>query len=173
MHEIEDSKRAFASAVGEWLNIEKSFHSEAMFLLGLLDQHEDNQTFRRAFVRSSWAQIEGSCYCLKEIASAAMMLEGAPHIKLPHDKKSGAIERVKLSIKAATMVLSPNLKPDFNSVAWASLKRSIATRNALAHPKNASDLNVSSESMSDARLGFEWFIQTIRDISQTARDRSV
>ena len=138
----------------------------------------DNQTSRRDFIRTLFAAVEGSVWLFREhVRSIADDLdELSPMLAMAINENSYSVgENGKLieqqrHIPMLSMIrlvtnlakkLSPDLDADFSGSGWIDLKRTIAIRNRITHPKSTSDLNITSDDTNTAWSGLIWLLEHV------------
>lgn len=165
--------------------------SDDLTHIGTIAEKTSDQWAIRAFIRATFALIEGVTFAMKQMALAqhtwfthaelAILREEAPHL----DQKGAAAVgpmHLKLSrnVKFAFMALARSLKGrdalDTQSGGWRNFKEAIEVRNRLMHPRGAADLQVSFKEMEMANRAFAWFNALFAEcyvahIRQTALDQ--
>lgn len=145
-----------------------------------LSQNENDQFWRRNFVRSSWSMIEGLVSALKTFtlkgadlghvsvdAKTREILEERKFEAQPNgtytclDVYPRTMQNIKDALKIAASVLDLSWKPDFGGEGWQSLDRSFDKRNKITHPKRVEDLIVMDNNLRDTKTGLGWFIDAI------------
>ena len=139
------------------------------------------QFWRRAFVRTVFAFIEGTTASMKRIAAdsyhqpdarfslaeLALVAEEAYELndkgeavtlpaKIPVTKNI----RFAFNVFARTYSINYQLKVDDNR--WADLKAGLKVRDRLMHPKRVEDLVVSDEDLALVRSAAYWFLDNIK-----------
>lgn len=133
----------------------------------------DTQSLRRDLIRSTFAAIEGLHWQLKR-----NVLEHA-RSKLSHHERAAMMEEtyavdVKGNVEAVPRFLPlptairlvvqivcryrPAYKVDFSHRGWSNLKKAVAIRNRLVHPKTLEDLTVSDADINAAISAFHWML---------------
>lgn len=122
---------------------------------------EEDEFWRRMYVRSAFACIEGMTYRLKQIAQAA------------HDSKRCAFSEKELSLirEESHQPFMQNIEFAFKITAraidsehelavgdneWDLLRRASRIRNRLMHPKTTRDLSVSVDELHIVGRAFDW-----------------
>lgn len=70
---------------------------------------------------------------------------------------------IRLTIKQAAQ-LDAAITVDFGDAGWAHLRRAIAIRHRIMHPKGTIDLAVSDEDLIAIGIGFQWFLVITAEI---------
>jgi hypothetical protein len=139
---------------------------------------DDNQTSRRDFIRALFAAIEGSIWQFREhVRSIADDLdELSPILAMAIAENSysvgenGKLVEQQRYIPMLSMIrlvtnlakkLSPDLDADFSGHGWTDLKRTIAIRNRITHPKSITDLNITSDDTKTAWSGLIWLLEHV------------
>ena len=131
-----------------WIALETALREDLMGVLDLLDHAPDNQSLRRALIRSLWGFVEGSIYGVSDYLRTAHSLandgmEGPPD-------RAKTLERVKAVLKEAARDLA-GWKPHFGTPGWSAMRASLRTRDHLMHPKNAKEVQISDPEVDVAR----------------------
>ena len=129
---------------------------------------DPSQRCRRSYVRAVFAMIEGVTFCIKQMA---LDENGSPKALSPAEQAMileegyGLDESGNVIVKNATLPTLANLrfafgvfakrngsnyKLDVSGEGWQSLRRSLAVRHRLMHPKSSKDITVSKEEIEDA-----------------------
>lgn len=77
---------------------------------------------------------------------------------------------IRLTVNVAQM-LGSDLQVDFGNGGWDSLKKAIAIRNRITHPKSLDDLIVSDIDVETAQSGFFWFIGVSGDVMEAVTEK--
>jgi hypothetical protein len=165
-------------------------HSEVLsvFSADLEVYHEISETDNRPFwgrtmVRSLFAGIEGLCYRTKHIALAAATLKNitltSAELAMLREESYGLNDKGEAECIKSKLRTAPNLAftltilararggaydIDINSVGWQALKKSIRVRDRITHPKNANDLRITKQELTDVMTTATWFIGEHRQI---------
>jgi hypothetical protein len=144
----------------------------------------DNQTARRDLIRTLFAAIEGFVWefrgHVREIADTvdeippllAMALNEASYSvsesgKLVEQQRFIALpSMVRLATNLA-QTLCHDLDVDFSVDGWVDLKRTIAIRNRITHPKSKADLNITTDDTKIAWSGFKWLLGHVAFVMET------
>ncbi len=142
-----------------------------------------NATYRREFIRSVSAAIEGLHWQLKDdllkrswyrlsVHEQAAMLEESFSI---NDRGIVSVQPrfLPLSIAVRLVVqvikrLRPTHELDFNNVGWSNLKSTIEVRNRIVHPKSMADLDVSEKEVEEAMNSFNWMLALVKELFEEA-----
>lgn len=133
-------------------------------MTALLDSECEDQHWRRNFIRSAAALIEGHAYCLREMCAVSFECVAPELTKKEEDvlraeEPFGAAERMKLTLRAAYKLFELTPAPNFGGNEWPKAQRVLAKRHLLMHPKTPADLAVSDSSWNDIRTDITWLIE--------------
>jgi hypothetical protein len=156
--------------VDAWVALETALREDVLGMLDLLDAKPDDQTVRRAFIRSLWGFVEGSVYGVSDFLRTAHTLSSSGGGEELSDR-GRTIERVKTILKSAARDLA-EWEPDFGTTGWEALRANLKVRDRLMHPKSASDVQTSDVEVDEARDAATWFLETIVQIQTRALGRA-
>lgn len=134
----------------------------------------DTPTARRNLLRNLVSAAEGISWTYRtHVMSLARHFDAAtPLIEMAFAEASysvterGIIQEQARHISLTAMIrlttrvaqaFCPGLKVDFGVEGWSALKRAIAARNRITHPKSSDDLVLSDGEIEAAKSGFFWF----------------
>lgn len=145
-------------------------------------QRKDTQFYRRVYVRSLFAYLEGFAYWLRqnaiEIDKVVLRRFGSidweRHLLLfeefPTITDNGKIEKRKqkisfknrfaFSVRAYAEIVQckDNI---FSDNGWYRLQEALIVRDRLTHPKQKSDLVVSDSDVQSCMEGYKWFVDLV------------
>jgi hypothetical protein len=142
---------------------------------------EQGQTSTRELIRTLFAAIEGIAWTFREhIRSVAeSMDELSPLMAMALTEASYSVSEngklieqqryvalpamIRLTTNLAKS-LCPKLDADFGGSGWASLKRAIAIRNRITHPKSLVDLNIDATDAATAWSGLLWLLSHVEHV---------
>jgi len=149
---------------------------------------EDKACWRRSYVRSVFAYIEGNVYLLKRLtlidfkiaeislnsAEVAFLLEESYHLSdngtvntKPHyGVKIGSNIRFLFHIISEKYGINNEL--DVSTGVWNTFQNALKVRNRINHPKDAGDIKVSDQDIKDAVHTFEWFKASVNKLVEDA-----
>lgn len=151
----------------------------------------DTSTNRRGLVRTLIAAVEGLAWMYREhvveIAGTMDVLSESERGVLSESSYSvgedGKISEQKRFMSTTAMIrlttriaarCAPGDQPDFGVEGWANLKRTIALRNRITHPKVENDLAISVDDIAQAKAAFFWFAEFMMGVmdrtAETFRD---
>lgn len=176
----EDLPANLGKVLNEWFEVSNLLQKDIQNLVNAYQDDWSSQPFRRMFVRSGWALIEGEVFCLKQLALRACELGGEilsadehtflSEVEMVADEKGriwqrdvheGSLENLKRALKIATSKFELEWTPDFGNQGWEQLRRSRDLRDRITHPKTAAELAISDDELDFQRTGFAWFLETI------------
>lgn len=137
-----------------------------------------SQTARRDVVRASIAAMEGATWVAREHVRGALARIGhlTPVADLAFRELSYSVsdigelkERVQALplITAVRLVVSqakiicPEIAVEFSTTGWADLRKAIAIRNRITHPKPDQDLSISDKDLAIVASAVSWLVATI------------
>lgn len=148
-------------------------------------KHQDSQFWRRTFIRSVFALIEGFTYRLKQVAleaskkfrvelsksEMALLLEESYEVneKGQAESKPDFIQlprNIKFAFNMYSRAYGLNYKLKIDDNGWLSFKEALKVRNRLTHPKSTSDVLVSDQDMSYAENAAIWFVRSSDEIQR-------
>ena len=149
------------------------------------------QFAHRTLIRTYFAFVEGIAYQLRQVTRAS--LEGTD--LLTHGERALLREeRFQLNAKGEPETkenyqpMLPNLlfsvrcyvknhgaiySPDTGSSGWGSMKRAIAVRDRITHPKSAQGLEISDEDTEHFVRAAEWWKRTLMEMFQACGEADV
>ncbi len=178
---------AFAHNLGkplnEWLDVSNVLRQDIENLEAAYRDDWSSQPFRRLFVRSCWAMIEGEVFCVKQFALRACELGGKSlsanehiflsEIRITVDENGIAeLERVhertlsnlKRTLRIAVSKFEAGWTPDFSGQDWKALFCSLKLRHRITHPKTVGELMISDSELDIHKDAFMWFLKTFGEL---------
>ena len=134
----------------------------------LLDIESNAQHWRRNFIRSSAALIEGEAHCLREMCALSFEC-AAPEIAtkeadvLQSEEDFGAEDRIKLTLRAAYKLFELAPSPNFGGNEWPKAQKVLRKRHLLMHPKTPIDLEVPDDLWNEIRHDVTWLMEQFRN----------
>lgn len=138
------------------------------------DTDKENAHFRRAYVRSVFALIEGTTFRMKQLALDYNVDRlSSAEITLLQEESYSLGDTGQLRVRQAHLQCLPNVRFAFRSLAkargidfrpnvsgkgWEALRESVRVRDRLMHPKDPKDLLVSDEERDLVSKAFRWFV---------------
>jgi hypothetical protein len=137
----------------------------------------DTQTARRDVVRASLAAMEGDVWIMRQhIASNLAKLEvltPMADLALREIAYSVTIDgqiveqprglslptAIRLGVSQAKLI-SPETEVDFSEAGWFNLRKAVAIRNRITHPKLADDLVITLDDLNAVASGLLWVLAT-------------
>lgn len=154
--------------------------SEDVNILHQTIKREDNQTWRRAYIRAVFSSIESIIFNLKRFIKVIEKNDDLPLTELEQKKlnefysekaSSGReiikvfrlsfLENITFTIELYAFANYLSMKIDKNSAGWKLLKESVKIRNRITHPKNSKDIFVKKTELNKVFKAHKWFIDTI------------
>jgi hypothetical protein len=137
-------------------------------------QRNNGSMYRRAYVRSVFAFIEGITYRMKRTAAHFSRLTDTLQLaeliliderNFDIDDKGEVVARpafikFKNNVKFSFKVYSKSVGSSFElslGGGWQKLLNAVKVRDRLMHPKASSDLEVSDDEVEAANIAFKWF----------------
>jgi hypothetical protein len=153
-------------------------------------KQQDSQFWRRTFIRSVFALIEGFTYCLKQVALEASKKFGIElsksEIALLLEESYEVSDKGQAETKPDFIQLPRNIKFAFNMYSrayglnytlkiddngWLSFKEALKVRNRLTHPKSTGDVLVSDQDMLYAESAAMWFVSSSEAIQRAMNEK--
>jgi hypothetical protein len=146
-----------------------------------LSDHTDTPFVSRTYVRAVLAQVEGTLnlfgnFVLEAHAAGAIHLSDE-NIEILAGEKTAfnaagklrtvfvpILERVGPTFDLYSQVYGKPFRIDKSGPGWMKLKRSIALRNRITHPKDVAGFSVSQAELDDLEAARKWFSGNIRFI---------
>lgn len=171
--------------------LQKSNHTELIEVLNhdvqqlILEYNESpSQIKRRGLIRAIFAYIEGNIFKIKEeivieeshkqdptleIEEIILLKEKTPYINDRGKVKSTAkynelSANIKFTLNCYAKSAQINHSLDLNGLEWKCIIESIAVRNRITHPKNASELEISEDELVKAFISYMYFKKVIIDL---------
>jgi hypothetical protein len=150
-------------------------------------QSNDNQMYRRAYVRSVFAFIEGILHRMKRTAfhlgntlgtlliAEMILIDGA---SFDIDDKGEVVARpffikflnnLKFSFRVYSKIAGSSFKLDLGGNGWRKLQEAVKVRDRLMHPKVTTDLDVTDAEVEATKKAFDWFFVSYVLCSNYAR----
>ena len=154
---------------------------------------DDGQFYRRSYLRSTFAAIEGIVWLLKQTCYKVTGEAGAPlsvaeHAMLSEEtydlKRNGEVrtqpkflrlpDNLKFTINTCNRFLGSTIDLEIETTPWHQFLNAIKIRNRIMHPKEASELQISDQEIADCQQVVGWFNEKIHQyiIELTKPDRS-
>lgn len=133
-------------------------------MTALLDGECEDQHWRRNFIRSAAALVEGHAHCLREMCAVSFECVAPELTKKETDvirceESYGAAERIKLTLRAAYTLFELVPAPNFGGNEWPNAQKVLLKRHLLMHPKTPAELEVSDSSWKDFRTDIAWLME--------------
>jgi hypothetical protein len=137
-------------------------------LNALLHIADEDQHWRRNFIRASVALVEGYSHCLREMCAVSFECE-APKLTrkeeevLRSEDRFPASDRVRLTLRAAYKLFQLVPAPNFGGEEWSGAQRMLRKRDSLMHPRTPNDLAVTDELWDEIRQDASWLLKQFMD----------
>ena len=125
--------------------------------------------WKRNFVRTLVAVIEGYSHSLREIAvirikeierkCEAPKLYKKEQQVLKSEIKFDACERIKFTLRGSYRLFELHPLPKFGTKDWENAKKGLKRRNQLIHPKTPADLGITPETWEQIYDGLIWLFE--------------
>ena len=141
----------------------------------LIIQNDDNQMYRRAYVRSVFAFIEGILHRMKLTAShlgrslrtlSVEEIVVINEVALDVNSKGEVVSKpvfikflnnVRFSFRIYSKSFGSSFELSLGGNGWQKLQECVKVRDRLMHPKATTDLEVTDSEVEAAKLAFNWF----------------
>lgn len=133
----------------------------------LLDDETNTQHWRRNFIRTSAALIEGYAHCLREMCAVVSFECIAPEITkkeaavLQSERSMDANERIKRTLRVAYKLFELAPAPNFGGHEWPKAQRILEKRHLLMHPKAPVDLEITDDLWNELRGDITWLVEQL------------
>lgn len=140
-------------------------------------KEDDNQTWRRAYVRAVFSSIESIIFNMKRFIKVIekhdyLPLSETERKKLDEyyiEKSTNGKELIKVfrlsflnniifTIELFAYANYVSMKVNKKSAGWKLLKESVKIRNRITHPKSSSDINLKKSELNKVYRAHKWFI---------------
>jgi hypothetical protein len=137
---------------------------------GKLLNTEHSPYARRTFIRTLFAKLEGLTFQLKQIAlerenEGFVSFSSEERSKLHED--TGFIrtpENIRFSFQSLARAYGSDFEADYGNHRWAFLRKAVAIRNSITHPKILDDLEISDSDLETLRQGMQWYHDNISEV---------
>jgi hypothetical protein len=135
-------------------------------MIALIGSEVATQHWRRNFIRSGAALLEGEAHCLREICVISSQCT-APNLTrkesavLQSEDKFDANDRVKLTLRSAYRLFELDPTPDFGDKDWLLGQRVFEKRHLLMHPKTSADLEIPDYLWDELHSGMNWLMKPV------------
>ena len=154
-------------------------HSEVNTILEKTREEPRNQRWRRVFVRSLFAYIEGSCFRMKqdalffddEFTPGEIILLEEKEYSLKNNgnvKERNAHLRSEDNLKFSFMMLAKALGRDFElnlqGNGWVRYQKALKIRDRITHPKKIQNLAITDSEFDIVLDAWEWFHKQLNEL---------
>ena len=160
-------------AFDDYFAVTTKLRSDVELFLDVIESGLINNSdirWKRNFVRTLVAVIEGHSYRLRQIA--ATELECKPHELSKNEQKAltsgddfSIPERIKYTLSGSYKIFGFP-PPDFGTADWKNAQEGLDWRNDLTHPKTPADLERTSDSWKRIDSGLTWLLKQHFDFPQ-------
>lgn len=125
---------------------------------------------RRTYVRTFFSMIDGLTYQLKQLAleresEGLVNFSPSERDQLREDTKFiRAPENIRLSLECLGRAYGSDYRPAYGNHRWGSLKRAIAIRHHVTHPKKLGDLEISDADLQIILDGMKWYHDNLCEV---------
>ncbi len=143
-------------------------------------KNNDNQTWRRAYIRAVFSSIESIIFNMKKYIKEVGKNDFLPLSELEQKKlnefysekatdgkeivkifRLSFLENITFTIDLFAFANYLSMNIDKNSTGWELLKESVKIRNRITHPKNLQDIFIRKVELNKVFKAHNWFINTI------------
>ena len=133
-------------------------------MTALLDGECEDQHWRRNFIRTAAALIEGHAHCLRKMCAISFECIAPELTKkesevLRSEESFSTAERMKLTLRAAYTLFELAPAPNFGGNEWPKAQQILLKRHLLMHPKTPADLEVTDSLWNDIRTDIAWLME--------------
>jgi len=148
-------------AVDNYLDLSSILRGD---LEAMLAEESNSPHWRRNFVRTCFALLEGYIYATGQIAAIALYEEehglNEKELRaLDFNSRMKAEDRFKYTLKAAYKRLELQPTPNFGGLQWQKAQDLFAIRDKFMHPKCPSDLAINDDKWSEIWNDMTWLIE--------------
>lgn len=156
----------------------------------LLDQHDD-QFYRRSYIRSTVAAIEGIVWllkqtCLKAAGEARSRLSVAEYAMLSdatyeltnngevrtQTKFLKLAENLRFAVNTCNRLFGTAIDLQVGTSSWEEFRTSTTIRNRITHPKDIRELQITDNEIAMCKRVVSWFNQRIWELIDALSDQS-
>ena len=125
------------------------------------EAEDGSNSWRRNYIRTVTATIEGYSHCFRNIALICLESDSWGLFEREIDALSTGFgyttaDRIELTLKATYKLFDFNQNPEFGSSEWGNAKRAIELCHSLMYPKSVEDLEISDVEWPRLRDGCRW-----------------
>ena len=171
-----DLQTRMNQAFGDYFPVTKELKSDIEMFLDINESGLIKDTdirWKRNFIRTMVAVIEGHSYMLRQIA--AIEFECKPQELSKKEQKAltsgddlNNLERIKYTLSGSYKIFNFP-PPNFGTKDWENAQEGLNWRNDLTHPKNPTDLEIASDSWKRIDSGLIWLLKKHFDFLQHLR----
>ena len=180
-HLFGGSRMNRAQAVDELKCVYKVLSADLENALQLKREKPTQFAYRNLF-RTYFAYVEGFAFQLRQVTQASLAETDfltIAELALLREERAQLNNKGQPELKKNYQPFLPNLlfsvrcyvknhgatyQPDISHNGWESMKKSVAVRDRLTHPKSASGLEVKEEDLECFSAGSEWWKKTLHEM---------
>lgn len=154
-------------------------------------RQDPSQFAHRTLIRTYFAFVEGIAYQLRQVTRAsledtdlltqgerALLREERFHLSAkgePEAKENfqSALPNLLFSVRCYVKNHGAVYSPDTGHHGWDSMKRAIAVRDRITHPKSASGLEITDEDVNHFVTAAEWWKRTLLEMFEACGEADV
>ncbi|HEV8326341.1 MAG TPA: hypothetical protein VGQ08_02565 [Nitrospiraceae bacterium] len=174
MDDLRQIQVSFDTALVGYLKLSDSLTGELNYLF---EHHEDdqNQYWRRTFVRASWSLVDGYIYALREICRVLAPLRadviGRPDRDLLINDHQEIGDKIKSVLKLAVKIFDLSVPLNFGGSAWVAVRDSIEKRHNVVHPTSAATIFIAYDEWKKQKEAISWFISTFNSLDVAVQNK--
>ena len=165
-------------AFEDYFALSKALNSDVEMFLDINESgliKDSDIRWKRNFVRTLPAVIEGYNHCIRRIAKCEFKckLQKLSKMELKVivcECNSNTRERIKYTLSGSFKIFNFPL-PDFGTEDWENAQEGLKRRDQFMHPKFPADLEIASDSWARIDSGLIWLLKQHMDFSQHLQKR--
>lgn len=174
MDDLKQIQASFDTALVGYLKLSDSLTGEFNYLF---EHHEDdqNQYWRRTFVRVSWSLVDGYIYALREMCRVLAPLRpdiiGKSDGDLLINDRQETGDKIKSVLRLAVNIFDLSVPLNFGGSAWVAVRDSIEKRHNVVHPKSAATIFIADDEWKKQKDAIAWFISTFNSLDVALQNK--
>ena len=174
MDDSEQIQASFDTALVGYLKLSVSLTGELNYLF---EHHEDdqNQYWRRTFVRASWSLVDGYIYALREMCRVLAPLRadviGRSDGDLSINDRQEIGDKIKSVLKLAVKIFDLSVPLNFGGSEWVAVRDSIEKRHNVVHPRSAAIIFIADDEWKKQKDAISWVISTFNLLDIALQDK--
>jgi hypothetical protein len=130
----------------------------------ILDDPRSDQTWRRNLIRVTWPMLEAYASILRAMCKVyreyyEIRLTQKQERLLEDESQLASADRLKETLKLAFRLHELEDSPSFGDADWSSVRKAIAVRDRITHPKSSIDLEIADDEWESVHGGLTWALQ--------------